>query len=189
MSYLIDIIGSTAIAAAIIFIVLEFNKNVNDVTAEVLLSNMSNNDALTSADVIEYDLYKIGYGVANNAITRADSNYLSFLSDFDNNGSIDSVSYIVGTISQRINTANPYDKPLYRKVNNGSRSLLIPVVDGTFTYLDSIGTTLNYASLASQAVRNRIKVINVNLRTESAEPVNNVYQGIDWARTIRPKNL
>lgn len=189
MSYLIDIIGSTAIAAAIIFIVLEFNKNVNDVTAEVLLSNISNTEALTSAEVIEYDLYKIGYGVSANSITKADSNYLTFLSDFDNNGTVDSISYFVGNTGERLNTANPYDKPLYRKINNGGRSLLISVVSCTFSYFDSIGTQLNYASLSSQAVRNRIRSININLRAESAEPVNNIYQGIDWARTIRPKNL
>ena len=189
MSYLLDILGSTAIGTAIIFMVLQFNNRVSDSAGELLLSTITQREAITSAEIIQYDLYKMGYNVSGSSVSIADSNRIKFYSDLDNDGNKDSITYYLGSEKDLISTANPNDKPILRKQNSNNAYKVVNVTEFEISYFDSIGTKLKSAQLINQAVRDRIKTISVYIRSESAEPIDTVYQGIDWFRIIRPKNL
>ena len=189
MSYLLDILGSTAISAAVIFMVLQFNNRVSDSSGEILLSTITQRDAITSAEIIEYDLYKMGFNVSGSSIAIADSNTIKFYSDLDNDGSKDSITYYLGSEKDLTSTANPNDKPILRKHNDDNGYNIVNVTDFEISYYDSIGTELTSAQLTNQSARDRIKTISVYLHAESVEPIDTLYQGIDWFRIIRPKNI
>lgn len=189
MAYLLDIAGSIIIASMVVLILLVLNLNIISGTTENLNTNIAQRDLTTAVWVIEYDLFKIGYRVTGSNIEIADSNEIKFYSDFDNNGTIDSIRYYLGTVSEFSSTSNPLDRPLYRKENNNSDSTLFSVVDFALTYSDSIGNNIDFGSLSSPAVRNTIRTINVELKIESGEPINGIYQVSQWEKKITPKNL
>jgi hypothetical protein len=65
------------------------------------------------------------------------------------------------------------------------------------TYLDSVGNTLNYAYLTTQAQRNQIQGLTILLKVESSATVlkneksstkEDVYPFVEWRKTIYPKN-
>lgn len=189
MAYLLDILGSTTIAAAIIFMVMQFNARINDSSVELLMSTISQGDALVSAEIMQHDLYKMGLNVSENSILVADSNRIKFLTDLDNDGSTDSIIFVLGSKNDLVNTTNPYDRPIIRKINQDSSYNLLHVSEFNISYFDSIGTEISTAQLINQSARNRIKTISLYCRAESPEPIDSIYHGIDWFRNIRPRNL
>ncbi|MCZ6703842.1 MAG: hypothetical protein O6940_12495, partial [Ignavibacteria bacterium] len=177
------------IGSFVVLILLVLNLNIMSHTTENLNTNFAQRDLTTTVWIIEYDLFKIGYRVTGNKIEIADSNEIKFYSDFNNNGTIDSIHYYLGNVSVFGSTPNPLDRPLYRKENNNSNIAQFPVVDFALTYSDSIGNDIDYALLSSPAVRNTIRTIKVKLKVESNEPINGIYQVSQWEKKITPKNL
>ena len=188
MAFLLDILGSSTIAAAIIFMVMQFNTRVNDSSGEFLFSSLTQSEAITGAEVIQYDFYKMGFGVSSETIKSADSANIKFVADLDNNSTLDSIIYKLGNTSELANTSNYFDRPLYRIVN-GKSNMLLSVTSFNLSYFDSTGTEINSAQLINKSARDQVKTISIYLRSESSEPIDSIYQGIDWFRTIRPRNL
>ena len=189
MSYLLDIVGSTAVATAIIFMVFQFNNRVSDSSGEVLLSTMTQRDAITCAEIIQYDIYKMGFNVPGSSVSSADSNSIKFYTDLDNDGNRDSIEYFLGSEKDLASTTNPNDKPMLRKLNDDKAYNIINVTEFEISYFDSVGSEITSAQLLNQSARDRISTISVYLRSESIEPIDTLYQGIDLLRVIRPKNL
>jgi hypothetical protein len=157
--------------------------------AENLKNNISQSNLTSTAQVIENDLYKIGYRITGEWFVIADSTELKFFADIDNNGIKDSVRYYIGETFQLFSTFNPNDRLLYRVVNNETPKSSNVVVDFSFSYFDSLGAMLSYTSLKNASSRQKIKTITVNMYVESTEPVEGIYPGAAWKKTIIPKNL
>lgn len=189
MATLLDILGASAIGSFIIFMILQFNIRISDSASETFLSGWTQSEAITAAEIVQYDFYKIGFREAGKKITKADSTEIMYLSDVDNDGNVDTVYYYKGTLSDKMNTPNPSDYPLYRTFNGGSAEIVTNVTGFYLTYYDSTGTEITHAQLTSQINRDKIKSIKLDLSFESSEPVDSIYQGIDWVRMIRPKNI
>ena len=188
MGYILDILGSMIIGSAVVLIILVLNLNIISSSGENLNTNIAQRDLTTTALVMEYDLYKMGYRVAESKIAIADSNKIKFYTDLDNNGTKDSILYYLGDISKDNSTPNPHDRPLYRQENNDIATAF-SVADFNLVYHDSIGNILDYDQLTTQAGRDYIKTINVALTIESGEPIDGSYQTSRWGRKITPKNL
>ena len=188
MGYILDILGSMIIGSAVILIILVLNLNIISSAAENLNTNIAQRDLTTTALVMEYDLYKMGYRVAKSKIEIADSNKIKFYSDLDNDGTKDSILYYLGDISRNNSTPNPYDRLLYRQENNDTATAFT-VADFNLVYHDSIGNILDYSSLKNQLERDMIKTINIALTIESGEPIDGNYQTSRWEKKISPKNL
>jgi len=189
MATLLDIMGATAIGSFIIFMILQMNLRISDSAGETFLSALVQSEALNAAQIVQYDFYKIGYGDSGSTITKADTAEIKYLSDVDDNGSVDTVYYYEGSVSNKTNTPNPNDFPIYRSLNGGAAEIVTTVTNFSMTYYDSSGTEITAIQLANQTNRDKIKSIEVYLSFESAEPIDTVYQGIDWMRVIKPKNL
>lgn len=189
MAYLLDILGSMVIASVVIMILLVLNLNIISSSGENLNANIAQRDLTTTVSVLEYDLFKTGYRVSGSKIAIADSNEIKFYTDFDNNGTRDSIHYYLGNVSELSSTSNPLDRPLYRAENDNILKTKFSVVDFNLTYYDSIGNSIDYALLNNQAARNFIKTIKVVLAIESGEHIEGEYQNSKWQKKITPKNL
>ncbi len=189
MNSLLETIGSFIIGGLILLIVISFNINMNTNSIDNVQNAFLMNNSVVNASIFNYDMYKMGYGVSSNAITKADSNNIIFSLDIDNNSIKDSVEYKSGTIQDLSGTVNPKDKPIFRRLNGGSYKSVGVVTKLTFSYFDSVGSSISYASLTLQANRNKIRTIKIDAAFESNEPRDTTYSGLNWSTSIRPKSL
>lgn len=185
----LDLIGSFAIGGLIVLMVINLNMSVNVAATQNLYSNVTQRQVVTSADVIEYDIYKIGYRVNGDVITKADSTELSFKSDIDNDGIDDDIKYYVDGTSSVNGTFNPNDRILWRDLNDKSALTSFIITDLNFSYYDSLGQKIEYSFLIDQVHRNKIKTVKVKITTETGELIDGDYETISWEKIIRPKNI
>lgn len=197
MNILLDILGSIVTGGMVLLIHFGLISRMNNVSTDLLLSNLNASDAIEITKIIEHDFYKIGYrDTTGNIFESAQINSIQFKAPVKQDSLPKSIYYYVGTTSQMLGTKNPNDKPLIRQIA-GENAILIGVVnDFSLTYLDSVGNTLNYAYLTTQAQRNQIQGLTILLKVESSSTVlkneklnNDVYPFVEWRKTIYPKNI
>ncbi|NNG28070.1 MAG: hypothetical protein HKM87_11120 [Ignavibacteriaceae bacterium] len=189
MSYWIDIVGSFVIAAIVTLILTNVNISVSNAATENLTSGLMQRRVTSATDLIEYDLYKIGYRTTSNKIAIADSNEIKFDSDIDNDGVTDEIHYVADNTNLLTNTSNPEDYLLTRTKNNMTPAASIVVVDFKLNYYDSLGQEMNYSSLTNQSERDKIKTIRVKMECESEEMIDGHYEAVEWMKKIKPKNI
>lgn len=189
MGQLLELLGASIIGGFIMFIALALNMQISDSSREIFQSTYNQRSAITASQVIEYDLYKVGYGVSGEKVMQADSNAVKFKSDLDNNGTIDTIYYYTGATSAMTSTSNPNDKQLFRKINNQSANLVSVITRFNLVYYDSIGNQLNYSFLSSAVQRLKIRGMRTYVKTELPDAINNLYNPMEWREMIRPKNL
>ena len=190
MSYLLDIVGSSIIAGLVVLMLLTLNINNSATSNDILFTTLEQKKITDVTELIEYDFYKLGYCISGEKISVADSTEIMFYTDINNNNLTDSIHYYLGETTDLSYTSNPDDKPLHRNRNNqDSLSTAIPVVDFHLSYFDSIGNTLDYASLTSSAGRELIKSIKIKITVETDEIYDEQYRTSEWKKKISPKNL
>ena len=190
MSYLLDIVGSSIIAGLVVLMLLTLNINNSATSNDILFTTLEQKKITDVTELIEYDFYKLGYCISGEKISVADSNEIMFYTDIDNNNLTDSIHYYLGETTDLSYTSNPNDKPLHRNRNDqDSLSTQFPVADFQLTYFDSIGNSLDFASLTSAAGRELIKSIKIKITVESDEMYGEKYPTSEWKKKISPKNL
>jgi len=151
-------------------------------------------------DVLTFDIAKIGQNVdADNifgtVVAFIDTSRLEFLSDIDDDGSIDSVKIWLGTKNELSYTENPNDRPIYRQVNNNS-----PMSFGegvTYFEIKGIKQDLSEANLAELDL---VKAIEIKLIVQLGYSYGTFYNHVtdsvekkyfqsEWKNIICPDNL
>lgn len=174
--------GSTIVAGMILLLIFKLNiysfhsRYASDTELEL------QQNAKTLAEILSYDLRKIGYEYQGDAIIKADSNRLSFYSDINDDGTTNIVTYFAGDTSEVSQTSNPKDIILYRVVDSdtgGGPSLGLTKVK--FSYLDKSG----YETADTSA----IEYVRAELFLESREKIQDEYKFTYWEMTINPRNL
>ena len=182
MNIILDIMGSIVVAGIMLLMMLN---------AEVYQSNTRfasdselqlQQNARTLADILSYDLRKIGYEYKDNPFIEADSEWISFYADMDRDGSVDKVTYFLSDPSYAKSTTNPNDRVLFRVVNNDTISgPSLGLTKLKFSFLDKLAhPTLDFY---------KIQYVKAELWIESIESVNNEYLFTYWELTISPRNL
>ena len=187
MNAILDLLGASVIGAMVTLVIL----NLNIYSSNIKFSSDSElrlqQNAKTLADIISFDLRKIGFKKEGTAIINAQPRKISFYTDIDTNGVIDVVTYLLSDSLAVLNTTNPRDKILCRVVNNDSSyGPSLGLVDLTFEYLNIDGKTT--ANLDS------IKYINAELFVESPDEVktpqgNKKFLFTYWELTIKPRSI
>lgn len=189
MNSILDIVGSFAIAGAIMLTIIGFTLIMNDSSNQQILASINQNAAAESMEILKYDFSKIGFKASSNKILHAEDDEIKYLSDIDNNGTIDTIEYYTGSTSQMSSTINPNDFVLHRKINNTDHTMAI-ATDFDLTFYDSLGFEISHSHLSSsQTYRDRIKSIGIDLTFQSGYKIDNYYQSTDLKTIIRPKNL
>ena len=182
MNVVLDLLGSSIIGGFVVLMMINFNIfQSNTVFASDSELQLQQN-AKTLAEILNHDLRKIGYNYDNTAFVKADSEYVSFYSDIDRDGSVDLVKYFLGDTSTASTTTNPNDRVLYRIVNNDTiQGPSLGLTKAKFTYLTGLG--------AETTTLSEIKYIKAELWIEPYEPVDGEYPFTYWELTINPRNL
>jgi hypothetical protein len=194
MTQLLDILGATIIGAFVLVMIANSNLNISQFSDELLVSTVTEYDVLESIEIVDFDLYKIGFGIEGKKIAVADSNQIAYYTDIisstfpEGNGIKDSIKYYFDESSPLTETDNPDDYSIIRIENNNSTQFS-RASKFVLSYYDSMGSKLSYSSLSSETSRNRIKTINVFIEYQSAFALDSNYKTIIWEKTIRPRNL
>jgi hypothetical protein len=121
MSALFDVIASMMFGGTLFMIVL----TANDIATEnqsTYNGDMMVQEMLTgTAQLVEGEFRNMGFGVPEHqrTVTYADSTAISFLSDLNRDGTVDTVKYSLGGTDELLDTQNEMDRFLKRKVNGG----------------------------------------------------------------------
>lgn len=190
MNILIDLLGSSFIGGMIFLLIFKLNIYSSNQRYSSDSELQLQQNAKTQAEILNYDLRKIGYECDSTSIAVADSERITFYSDIDRNGTVDVVTYFIDDDpSLTSGTTNPNDVVLCRVVN--SDTLIGPslgLIRVKFSYLDkkSIPTT----------TINDIKYIRAELWLETSEPVTTIFTSSEhpypftyWEMTINPRNI
>ncbi len=127
---LLDIAGSIVVGAFVVLMVL----NMNDTAVEntyTYSGELTLQENLTEiVQLLEYDFRKIGYCAdgtkipdPSKSIVYADTDRFSFLTDVATpsasrgDGTVDTLTYWLGSTDELAGTQNPRDRVLYRRVN------------------------------------------------------------------------
>ena len=189
MSIWLDLIGSYLIGGMILLILLNLNSTVSTAASENLHSGIMQRNVTSTADLIEHDIYKIGYRVAGAEFAIADSNEIKFSADVDDDGAADVIHYYCGDTTGLNGTNNPNDFLLIREINAQKPGAKTVVVDFNVTYFDSLSQQINFALLKTQAGMNQIKSIRIKLKCETEEKIDDHYEAAEWEKIMIPKNL
>ncbi|MFA7227558.1 MAG: hypothetical protein WC061_00870 [Melioribacteraceae bacterium] len=196
MGQLLELIGASVIGGMIMLIGLSLNFQINESSREIFQNTYTQRSAITAGQILEYDFYKAGYRTTGAKLIQADSSIIKFKADLDDNGAADTVMYYLSSTDSMVTTTNPNDRKLLRKINSQSAGPVSVVTRFLLSYKDSIGNNLSYASLTSPAIRAKVRSIRVYVKTELPDAINNthnpdvqLYNPLDWQKTIRPKNL
>lgn len=179
-STIFDIIGSFGIGGLLFLMALRLNASAVESSSAYYSNFILQTNITTLISIIEEDFSKIAYCKTPMAINPAsvamrvtDSTRFRFLTDVDNNGTVDSIEYYTGATSELINTSNPNDRYLYRRVNtNSPQPINLGITQFKFNYRKSDDETLLQFPIADPTA---VGVVELSIALESAEPMQQEY--------------
>lgn len=195
MNILLDILGSSIIGGMILLMVLKLNifaSNANYYSDNELKLQQN---VKTLAEILNYDLRKIGYKRDATSMITAQPQRIKFYAELDapgtaGHGTIDIVEYFLGDSTETTGTTNLRDKILYRVVNNTDTiaGSSLGLVDLNFSYMNAQGVTT--------ANLDDIRFIKAEFWVEPQDAVTNYVTGqadtnvfTYWELTIYPRNI
>lgn len=171
---------SVVIGTSIILLFMRLNTFAGDNNFEAQQEELLIRNFMTTQEILEFHLKKIGYRTGNNSIIEADSSRIKFACDDDQDGQLDVLE--IKTKSYSSNTSNPNDFGLVF-LKNDVEELITPsgVTKFKLEYFDVNGNSTNEKIF--------IKMIKVTLRMESEIEVNGHYLFFENQFFIKPRNL
>jgi len=192
-STILDILGSVVISGMLMLILMRMSdantENVFNNGAELSLQQ----NLAVSAMILENDFRKIGYCKNYNlmpttaVIVTATDSSISFLTDVDDAGAVDTLHYYLGPTSELTATANPKDRYLYRVVNNETPvGINLGITQFYLVYFSQLGDTI-YPPIVEPSL---VGSMEINIAVENVEGYDQKYSSAFW-RQIRlaAKNL
>ncbi len=169
-STIIDILGSTLIGGMLLLILLRLNdagvQNTYTYGGELIVQQ----NLVDLVTILEHDFRKIGFCAdweklsdPLKYIVEADSNSITFLTDVDSDGNVDTMKYYTGPTSELSNTPNPRDRLLYRIVNNETpKGSNLGVTEFKLVYYDALGNKIP----TPVATPSLINTMEINIKVE-----------------------
>jgi len=169
-STLIDIMGSVVIGGMILMILLRLNdaaiKNSFEYNGDLIVQENLTEIVL----LLEHDFRKIGYSKdwlkipnPSKSIISADQTDISFLTDIEPDGIVDTLRYYLGTRAELSHTENPRDRMFYRQINSGTPvGANLGVTQFDLTYFNTLGAQIP----TPVPVPGEIQTIQIDLTVE-----------------------
>jgi Tfp pilus assembly protein PilW len=202
MNSVLDIFGSMVIAGILFMLIIKLNlfSNQTSYTSDSELQVIQNSKTL--AEIIDYDLRKIGYRhdkSSGPSIIKADSTELEFFSDIDTSGSTNTIRYYTSDSTHSAGTMNPRDIILNRTIDNGSlmSGSSLGLVKIKFTYLNASQDKIPYylTNTLLSPYLDSIKYVKTEMWVESSNAIADAYADTShyavtyWEFTIYPRNI
>lgn len=187
-STLIDILGSTLIGGMLLLILLRINDAAVENTYVYGGELIVQQNLVEVVSLLEYDFRKIGFCAdwqqipdPSQAILAADSNDITFLTDLDSDGYVDTLRYFTGNTSALPGTANPRDMMLYRVENNEQpKGANLGVTQFNMLFFDAIGNVIPFPITHPS----EIYTMQINITVENTDAYDENYSSAFW-RQIR----
>ena len=195
MPFLLDLMGSSLIAGIVFLLIFKLNMYTSSANYYSDNELKLQQNVKTLAEVINYDLRKIGYKYDGNAFVTAEPQRIAFYADLQapgqsGHGVVDFVEYFLGDSIEASGTMNQRDKVMYRVVNYTDTlgGPTLGLVDLKFSYLGTNGLVTTYLD--------SIKYVKAEFWVEPYEFVSDY--GMDqpdssqftyWELTINPRNI
>jgi len=182
MKEVIDYLASVMVGGMVFMTLMKYYVGVGETAATQAFDNAVQENLTAAAQILEYDFQKIGFGSTDSVkVSKADSAAVIFKSDIDADGTLDTLTYFLGTaVAPGFSDLNA--RILYRKVNGKSP---VPVASGVtrfkISYYDASGSKTS----ALKSIRS----LYVALTVESMYGFDSTSPAVCWERTIRPRNL
>jgi len=194
-STILDIIGAFVIGGILLLTLFRVNDNTVQNYFYYNSDFILQRDLVDIIFIVEGDLRRIGYCAdpdnlvpPNQTILSADSNAITFVTDLQKVGKLDTVAYRTGTTSDLSETPNPRDIPLYRVINNGDeeRSITGVVTQFRLVYFDALGNTIPLPIVDP----GEIQTMELSIKVENAAAYNQNYANAYWRQVrLASKNL
>jgi hypothetical protein len=193
-STLIDVIGSTMIGGLLMLILLRLNDtavaNSYQYNGELIIQK----NLVEVVKLLEFDLRKIGYCSdwkalpdPSKSIVAVDKNSITYLTDLPTlaqphgDGIVDTLRYYLGDASELLQTPNPNDRMLYRRVNSEYvRGANLGVTKFDFIFYDTFGDEIPFPITQT----GEIQSMQIDLAIEDVYAYDNKYRRVFW-RQIR----
>ncbi len=191
---LFDIVGSTIIGGVLLLTLFRMNHTATQNTYNFSGELIVQENLVTTVEVLEYDLRKIGYcenpfKIPNpaRAILYGDSSRIKYLTDIDFDGNVDTVEYYLGPASELSGTPNPNDKMLDRLINGAPAAVNLGVTEFKIKYYGALGNEL---SPPLSIVPTGIMSLEVNVSVENTAAYNEEYRFAFWRQMrLASRNL
>lgn len=193
-STLIDILGSAIVGGMLFLILLRINDTAVENTYVYGGELVVQQNLVAAVELLEYDFRKIGYCYdwlaipdPSKAIIAADSNSISFLTDIESDGAVDTMHYSLGTTNELSNTPNPRDRMLYRVVNSAQKKgANLGITEFNIVYFNALGNIIDFPITEP----GEIYTMQINITVENPAAFDEKYSSAFW-RQIRlaSKNL
>jgi hypothetical protein len=193
-STILDILSSMAIGGVLLLTLLRLNGNVIENTIIYGSDRSLQRSLAETAMIVEEDMRRMGYCEdpykLNDAMSRiiaADKEYISFYTDTDRDGNLDSIAFFVSDTSALLVTKNPRDKILYRQINSEIPLIVnTNIVQFDFTYYDALGFELS-KPVASPSL---ITHLEISFKVEDPEAYDENYSEAYWQQVrLTSRNL
>jgi len=192
-STIIDIVGSIIIGGILLILLMRINEAAVEGTYNNTQELILQQNLATSALIIENDFRRIGYCQNYNlipttdAIISATDSSISFRTDVNNAGIVNTLQYYTGPASELTSTPNPRDRFLYRVIDGETPvGVNLGVTQFRLVYFDQLGDSLPFPITDPSTIGS----MEINLAVENVAGYDEQYSSAFW-RQIRlaAKNL
>ena len=190
MNSVLNIIGSIILFGIFMIAIISLDGNVSSTSHQTTLETGTQENIVALAELFDHDFLKIGHRKPAPKLKPGvtDSIRITWYSDIDNNGTMDSVFYYLG--DKECNSPNPNTRILYRKINNANPGIVNHgIVSFNLSYYDSSMTQINYSNLNNITGINKVCAIKIRVRVESQYKIEKDYASTFWEKTYRPRSL
>jgi hypothetical protein len=185
---ILDILGSIIIGSILMLSIFRVNNSSTEDLYRGTGNLVAQTNLATVVQILETDFRKIGYcsdwkqiPVPTDAILYADSVSITYLTDVDKNGIVDTMNYYFDPSTDIPGTPNPRDRFLYRVVNSETPiGVNLGVTQFRLEYFNALGTELSFPITDPR----EIYTMQIDITVEDVAAYNEKYQTVFW-RQIR----
>ena len=174
MTALLDVIISAIFGATLLLIILTANDTAMENSAMTFGDRYVQEALLSITQLVEGDYRNMGFGVPDSmdVILQADSTEVSFRVDLpDQNGvfgTVDTLSYRMGFTDELLDTPNPWDCNIYRRVGNQPEHVVGVVTFFHMNFLDKNYRELTHPVPDSLLKNVRFVELSIEVQNQNA---------------------
>ena len=192
------LIISYVIAGFLMIMIFTINYNVGFSNQEVTTTLIKETHTQAVKQILTNDIPKIGYqqgGVITNTFIKATDVELSYRSDLDNDGSVETITWTYDPDTTPAHANNPHVNTLIRTVDGVDTDITLGITDFQIRYYNQYGSTSPMSTPVSSSDFEDIVQIEIEFEMQNDYSLN--YRASDpdryitttWQKRFSPVNL
>ncbi|HKK25766.1 MAG TPA: hypothetical protein VJ941_09070 [Gracilimonas sp.] len=192
------LIISYVIAGFLMIMIFTINYNVGFSNQEVTTTLIKETHTQAVKQILTNDIPKIGYqqgGVITNTFIKATDIELSYRSDLDNDGSVETITWTYDPDTTPAHANNPHVNTLIRTVDGVDTDITLGITDFQIRYYNQYGSTSPMSTPVSSSDFEDIVQIEIEFEMQNDYSLNyrasdpDRYITTNWQKRFSPVNL